>query len=114
MKSVCMGIRKDPCSKIMVVVGQPDDLCLKCPYLDGRDCVQSDEIGRWVKSQDEKVLKYLGLKKGSVHQARDVFNRSFERINSDTIESVCSGCIFLDNCVKVGVNKSFYNDLNKT
>ena len=47
-----------------MLVAEPDDLCLKCPYLDKGECVQSEEIGQWVKSQDKKVISYLNLKNG--------------------------------------------------
>ena len=61
----------------------------------------------------KKVLKYLGLKENSVHKAKDIFNLSLEKVNPRTIQSICKGCIFLGNCMKVGVNKSFQKEINK-
>ena len=113
MKTVCQYIRKNPLSDVKVLIAKPDVLCLKCPYLLESKCVQSKEIGRWVESQDRKVAQYLGLKHGQILIAKDAFNLSMERVNEKTIEFICSGCIFLDNCIKVGINNSFRKELNK-
>jgi uncharacterized protein len=113
MKKICMQIRKNPEIKIKVIVARPDDLCDQCPYWHTDRCVQSAKIGKWVVEQDKKVLKYLGLKENSIHRAKDIFNLSLEKVNPKTIKSVCKNCIFLENCIQVGVNKSFQKDINK-
>jgi uncharacterized protein len=113
MKSICATIRKNPDTKIKILVGESDDLCLECLYKDKAQCVQSKRIGSWVLTQDRKVTKYLRLRPNSVHIAKEVFNLSMDKINQKTIGSVCKGCIFLDNCTRVGINNSFRKDLNK-
>jgi len=113
MRNICNKIRKNPNTLIKVVVGKPDYFCDKCPYWHIKECVQSKKIGKWVVSQDKRVLKYLELKENSVHKAKDIFNLSMKKINPKTISKVCNGCIFLENCIKVGVNNSFKKDLNK-
>lgn len=114
MKKICMFIRKNPNSKIKVLVGKLDDLCYKCPHKFQDGCIQSKKIGQWVVSQDKKVADFLKIKPDSVLNAKDIFNRSLEKVNPNTIKSVCKGCIFLSNCVKVGINNSFKKDINKT
>ncbi|MFH1607625.1 MAG: DUF1284 domain-containing protein [archaeon] len=113
MKKICIQIRKDPNTKIKVIVGKPDNLCEKCPYLFEGRCVQSPKIGKWVTLIDKRVCKYLNLKPNSVHKAEDIFNLSIDKVNSKTIKRVCKDCIFLDNCIKVGMNKSFQRELIK-
>ena len=113
MKDICIKIRKNPNTKIKILVGDLDDLCMKCPHRYKEECVQSEEVGKWVVSQDKKVAKYLNLKSNSTHTATDIFNLSMNKINEKTIKSVCEDCIFLDNCVKVGVNNSFRKDLGE-
>ncbi len=113
MKKICLDIRKNPNSKIKIVSGKPDDLCKKCPYLFEKECIQSKKIGKWVISQDKKIIKYLKLKPNSIYKVKDVFNLSMEKVNSKNIQNVCKGCIFLKNCVKVGINKSFRKELNR-
>ncbi len=113
MKKICLEIRKNPDIKIKIVVGKPDDLCAKCPYWDGEQCIQSKKIGKWVVYQDKKVLKYLKLKENSLHKAKDVFNLSIDKVNPKTIKVICNNCIWLNNCLKVGINKSFQKNLNK-
>ncbi|MDD5700367.1 MAG: DUF1284 domain-containing protein [Candidatus Nanoarchaeia archaeon] len=113
MKSICTKIRKNPSIKITVLTGKLDDICMKCPYKFKSGCIQSEEIGKWVITQDKKVAKYLKLKANSIHTAKEVFNLSIDRININTIKSICKDCIFLDNCIKVRVNNSFRKDLNK-
>jgi len=113
MKKVVQSIRKNPDTKIKVVVGSVDVLCEECPYWSKKECIQSKEIGKWVVAQDKKVLKYLKLKQNSIHKAKDIFNLSMEKVNSKTMSKICSKCIFLDNCLKVGINNSFKNDLNR-
>jgi hypothetical protein len=113
MKNICIGVRKNPNTKIKVLVGKLDDVCLKCPYKRSDRCVQSQEIGKWVVTQDRKIAKYLKLKINSIHPAREVFNLSMNKINENTIKSVCKDCIFLDNCIKVGINNSFGKDIKR-
>ena len=113
MKQICLYIRKHPTVKIKVIVGELDDLCKKCPHKFEEGCVQSKKIGKWVISQDKKVVNFLNIKANSIHEATEIFNLSLEQVNENTIKSVCKGCIFLSNCVKVRVNNSFKKDLNK-
>ena len=113
MKNICATIRKNPSIKIKILVGKLDDLCKKCPHKYNEGCIRSQEIGKWVVAQDKKVAKYLKLKTNSIHTAKEVFNLSMNNINEDTIKSVCKDCIFLGNCIKVGINNSFRKDLNK-
>ncbi len=113
MKEVCLQIRKNPNQEVKIIVGEPDDLCDKCPYLSNNKCIQSKTIGKWVIAQDKKIIKYLKIKPNNVYPARDIFNLSIDKINERNIDKVCRGCIFLDNCIEVGVNKSFQKDLNR-
>jgi len=113
MKEICMYIRKHPNVKIKILVGKLDDLCHKCPYKFQDECVKSKKIRKWVVSQDEKVANFLNIKPNSIHVAKEIFNLSLEKVNENTIKSICEGCIFLSNCIKVGVNNSFKNNLNK-
>ena len=113
MKKIVQGIRKNPNQKVKVIVSKNDDLCDSCPYWYKNRCVQNKKIGKWVVSQDKKVAEYLNLKSNSIHKAKDVFNLSMDKVNNKIVKSVCKGCIFLKNCIKVGMNKSFQKDLNK-
>lgn len=113
MKNVVQSIRKNPNQKIKIITGKNDNLCDSCPYWYENRCVQSKKIGKWVVSQDKKVAKYLNLKPNSIHKAKDVFNLSMNKVNNKTIKSICKSCIFLENCIKVGINNSFKKDLNK-
>lgn len=113
MKNICAKIRKNPSIKIKVLVGKLDDVCMKCPYKCENRCMQSKGIGKWVVAQDKNVAKYLKLKTNSIHPAREVFNLSMNKINENTIKSVCKNCIFLDNCINVGINNSFRKDIKR-
>lgn len=113
MKKVVMQIRKNPNTKVKLLIGKPDSLCDECFHLSKGKCVQSPYVGKWVIAQDKKMLKLLKLKENSIHTAKEIYNLSMDKNNSKTIKEVCKGCIFLDNCMKVGINKSFQRDLNK-
>lgn len=110
MKSICNRIRKNPDIKIKLLVGELDELCMKCPHRYKKQCVQSKNIGKWVIFQDKKVVKLLRLKKNLICNARKILNIAMNRVNNKKIISVCKGCIFLKNCVKVGINNSFRED----
>ncbi|MFC1666189.1 DUF1284 domain-containing protein [Nanoarchaeota archaeon] len=113
MKEICIHIRKRPEIKVKILVGKLDALCHECPRKFQDSCVQSKKIGKWVVSQDEKVANFLDIKPNSIFDAKEIFNLSLEKVNENTIKSVCAGCIFLSNCIKVGINNSFKKDLNK-
>jgi len=113
MKKICQYIRKNPDTKIKVLSGKFDDICKECPYKQKNKCVQSKEIAKWVVFQDKKIIKFLGLKPNKTYAAKDVFNSSMEKINPRTISKACRDCILLQNCMKIGINNSFRNDLNQ-
>ena len=113
MKRICLHIRENPNTKIKVVIGEPDDICKKCPNLSNKKCVMSPEIAKWVILEDKKATKYLKIKKNSIHKAKDVFNLSMEKVNDKTIKMICNKCPWYDNCLKVGINKTFQRELNK-
>ncbi|MBT3407667.1 DUF1284 domain-containing protein [Candidatus Woesearchaeota archaeon] len=113
MKNTCQHIRNNPNTKIKVIVAELDVLCLQCPHKSNNKCVQSKKIGKWVEEQDRKVANFLDLKANSIHTAKDIFNLGMNKVNSKTMEQVCQDCIFLKNCMEVGVNNSFKKDLNK-
>jgi len=113
MKEICLHIRKNPMVKIKVLVSEMDHLCEKCPHKFEGCCVQSEEIGKWVISQDKKVADFLNIKPNSIHKAKNIFNLSLEKVHEDILKFICKGCIFHSNCMKVGVNNSFKKDLNK-
>lgn len=113
MKETCQYIRKNPSVKIKILVAELDVLCGSCPYNHEQVCVQSEQIGRWVKEHDKRVAEYLEIKTNSVYKASEVFNLSMEKVTSQNIESICLDCIFLENCMKVGINNSFMKDINK-
>jgi len=112
MKQICSIIRKNPDTNIKVIA-KCDDLCRKCPHKHRNYCSQTPEIGKWVLSHDKKVLNYLKLKENSIHKARTIFNLAMNKVTQINISRICKGCIFLDNCIKVGINNSFKRDLNK-
>ena len=112
MKVICQKIRKNPETKIRVIIGL-DNICHKCPYEQEGKCIQFEKIGKWVISQDKKAIRHFRLKEDSVHRAKDLFNLSMEKVNPKNIRKVCKDCIYLDNCLKVGVNNAFRKELNK-
>ncbi len=113
MKEICLNIRKNPSQNIQVIIGELDDLCLQCPHKLENGCKQSKKIGKWVIEQDKKTANYLELKHNQIFTSREIFNLSMEKINQETIGKVCTGCIFLTNCKKVGINNTFKKNLNK-
>ena len=111
MKRICSQIRKNPNIKIKLLSGNFDSICMKCLYRKGNICIQTPTMQKWVVGHDKKVLNYLKLKKNSVHTAKDIYNLSMNKIKS--VKKFCSTCIFVKNCVKVGINNSFRKEIKK-
>lgn len=112
LKRICLVIRKNPDIKIEVV-RKCDDICEKCPHKKNNICKKTPKLNYWIISQDNKVLKKSRLKENSVHMAKDVFNLSMDKIDSEILKDICKGCVFLENCLRVGINKSFRKEINK-
>ncbi|MCK4496696.1 MAG: DUF1284 domain-containing protein [Candidatus Aenigmarchaeota archaeon] len=112
LKRICFKIRKNPNIKIKIIK-KCDDICNKCPHKKDNICKKTPKLNYWILAQDNKVLKKLKLKENSVHNAKDVFNLSIDKVNSENIRSICKGCVFLENCMHIGINNSFKKDLNK-
>ncbi len=112
LKKICFEIRKNPNIKIKVIK-ECDDICDKCLYKKDNICKKTSKLNIWILKQDKKVLKKLKLKKDSIHKAKDIFNLSINVVNNKNIKEICKGCVFLENCIKVGINNSFKKDINK-
>ncbi|MDP1728673.1 MAG: DUF1284 domain-containing protein [archaeon] len=112
IRKICNSIRKNPQIPIKLVSEKLDNLCYKCPHAKQGRCNQSKEIEQFVIKQDKKVIEYLKLKANSVHRAKEIFNLSMKKINDKNVRKFCNKCIFVNNCSRVGINKSFKKDLN--
>jgi|SRR3989344_1611815 len=112
LKKICFKIRKNPNLKINVLKAC-DDICKSCSYKKDNICKKTPKLNYWILRQDDGVLEKLKIKDNSILMAKDIFNLSIDNITSQNIKDICKGCVFLKNCVKVGVNNSFKRDLNK-
>ncbi len=113
MKQLVHNIRKNPNQKIKIIVGKPDDLCKSCPHLKEEKCKNPEEVEKWVILEDKKVAKYLKIKPNSIHIAKEIFNLSIQRVGNKDVKRICKECPFIENCLHVGLNKSFERDINK-
>jgi len=111
-KKVCMMIRKNPSLKIKLVE-RCDDLCSKCPFDIHSVCMKSTRGDNdSVLSLDNIVFKKLGLKKNSIHIAKDIFNKSINKIKS--VKGMCNDCSYYKSCIKNNaINNAFVRDLNR-
>lgn len=112
LKKICFDIRKNPNLKI-IISKECDDICKKCPYKKDEVCKKTPKLNYWILRQDEKVLKKLKIKDNSIHVVLEVFNLSINKVTSKNIKEICKGCVFLKNCIKVGINNSFKKELNR-
>ncbi|MBD3303643.1 DUF1284 domain-containing protein [Candidatus Woesearchaeota archaeon] len=111
LKKICMQIRQHPNTSVKVI-RECDTICEKCPYKRDGVCKKTPKLNKWILRQDDAVFNKLKIKPNSVHKAKDIFNHSMNTINSDNLSEICKGCVFLRNCIKVGVNNSFRKNLN--
>lgn len=112
LKKICINIRENPSIKVKVI-RECDDICEKCPYKKENICKKTPNLNKWILRQDDIVLNKLEIKQNSIYRAKDIFNHSMNTITSENIANICKGCVFLKNCIKVGINNSFKKDLNK-
>ncbi len=112
LKKICFEIRKNPDMKIKVT-NKCDDICAQCPYKKDGICKKTPKFNYWILKHDSRTLKKLKLKEDSIHKAKDVFNLSMDKVNNSNIMEVCKGCVFLKNCIKVGINNSFKKEINR-
>jgi hypothetical protein len=112
LKRICFEIRKNPDMKVKIIK-RCDDICDKCPYKKDDICKKTPNLNYWILKQDGKVIKKLKLKENSIHKAKDIFNLSMNKVGNKGIKKICQKCVFLENCLKVGINNSFKKDINK-
>ena len=112
LKKICLAIRNNSDIKIKIV-RECDDICDKCPYKKENICKKTPKLNKWILRQDDAVLNKLKIKQDSIYTAKNIFNKSIDEVTSDNIAEICKGCVFLRNCIKVGINNSFRKDLNK-
>ena len=113
MKKIVQNIRKNPDRKIRIIIGKNDDLCNSCPYWGKTHCIQTEKMNDIVIGIDKRVAKSLKIKNNSIYKAKDIFNLSVNKIADDKIRHFCKDCQFLDECIEVGMNRSFIKDTQK-
>ena len=113
MKNICKQIRANPSLQVKLISEKPDVLCKKCDHLIENKCTNGNNMSKWVENQDVKTLEYLKLKPNSIYVAKDVFNLAMNEINDENFSEFCQGCAYVDNCTKIGINRSFAKDLNR-
>jgi len=103
-------IRKNPNIKIRIT-RSCDEICQICPFKKGNKCTKKKSSNYWVKVQDNKVIKKLGVKENESWQAKDIFNLSVKKIKNKELKEICGECEFLKFCLEYGLNKSFTESL---
>lgn len=112
LKEICMKIRHNPAANIKVII-ECDDICEKCLYKKDDVCKKTPKLNEWILRKDTAVLDKLKIKQNSIHKAKDLFNYAMNTVASKNVAEICKGCVFLRNCLKVGINNAFRKELNK-
>lgn len=76
----------DTNAEVQVLIS-PDDICVVCPYLDGKHCRRDENL----PVRDRTVLNKLSITPGQVVPAGELFELVVERFR-DGLEEICSNC----------------------
>ncbi len=80
----------------VTVVDRPDVLCDACPNLVASGCALHGEGSeRGIVSQDQDVMRRLGIDAGATHTWSDIMKRIRQSVRPDDLDSVCGSCPWL-------------------
>ena len=95
MKNIHETLFSNPQTEVDVVIG-PDDICFACPSLKGSACTlngpgtEGEMVGK-----DNNVIELIGLYPKRRYRWGEILNRISQRLSSDIIKDLCSGCQWL-------------------
>lgn len=106
IRDIQKKIKENPDLKI-VITTSCDDICNSCTFNINNKCMKKQNSNYWIKVQDSKVMKRLGIKNNQEFLAKDIFTMSINKITNKELKQICKGCEFLRCCLKYSLNKSF-------
>ena len=72
----------------LVLIDGADDVCAKCEWQKGSDCVHESPP----KIQDDKVIKYFGLEIGKTYSYDEAEKLIRSKINIENFTDICGTC----------------------
>mgnify|MGYP003925695405 CR=1 FL=1 len=94
MKNVISDLLKS--GKVSIIKGV-DDICRKCPYLDGNAC--NNTYGRSVNDMDEIVVNKLGLIENTIEDYYKIKEKIYNVFRKkDDLYGICDKCSWKDVC----------------
>lgn len=82
--------------KVEVVAG-PDEVCARCPYLEGNKCANSDYTDEKILLQDREALRLLRFKPGEIVDWK-IISAKLPGILDEWKSLFCHDCGYLDVC----------------
>ena len=94
MTGIHSSLARDP-SLLIEVRTSPDRLCAACPNLKGGCTLGGPAHEAHMRSQDEDVVRRLGLRAGGVYPWTDILDRVSRFVRGTDLPSICTTCPWL-------------------
>lgn len=95
MEEVVHFIRDESQDGLIQVEGKSDVLCKECPNLGEVGCQSSYNAEEKIRSMDNRVINYLGLKEGGIYMKSHLVQRTREKVSPEDLERLCYECSWL-------------------
>jgi hypothetical protein len=89
-----------------------DDVCRKCPNLQGEICFYSKNADDGIREMDRMAIKLLHLKNNSQVRWADL-KKKIPDILSEWVRAYCKDCDWKWACIKDSTFKVFFNEKAK-
>jgi hypothetical protein len=110
-RAIQKKIKQNPQTKVKMIYG-PDDICASCCFCINKKCAKEKDLYKVIRKIDEKVRKYLKIRKNQIFPAKEIFGLALEKIPNKRLKNFCGKCEFLRFCsAKKGLNQSFVKHL---
>lgn len=94
MGEIIRSLKSNPSTKIQIVT-DADDICISCPKLVEKYCVDHSKI----KIMDSIIIGNISLEENQICTIKAALQIIDTELSSKAIKTVCQGCVWMDKCL---------------
>jgi hypothetical protein len=97
LSQIIQILDQNPYQKIKIV-DECDDICLKCPFMGKKSCVNPSGNDENIRKMDNGVINYLNLKINHTYVYHDLQKQVINETNFNDLKKICGTCTWRNDC----------------
>jgi uncharacterized protein len=101
LSQIIQFLENNPYQRIKII-DECDDICLKCPFMEGNSCITPSGNDKHIKVMDTAVIDHLDLNCGHDYIYDHLQEQVLHENNFNELKKICKTCTWQEEC-------KFYN-----